>query len=115
MGGGTLSDEGESETLQTQLEASEDGEPEGLVTARSDATVADPAALLAHLDLSGHFHRDGRIGRVFHRGMVSLRENVETESLHVSIDGNRVSAHVDEASPLDVRSDRSSGYSVRRA
>jgi NRPS condensation-like uncharacterized protein len=110
-----LSEEGETDTLQERLEVSEDGEPEGLFTARSDATIADPAALLAHLDLSGHFHRDGRIGRVFHRGMVSLRENVETESLHVAIDGNRVSAHVDEASPLDVRSDRSSGYSVRRA
>jgi hypothetical protein len=110
-----LSDTGESETLQSRLEVSEDGEPEGLFTARSGATIADPAALLAHLDQSGHFHRDGRLGRAFHRGMVSLRENVETESLHVSIDGNRVSAHVDEASPLDVRSDRSSGYSVRRA
>ena len=51
----------------------------------------------------------------FTAAMVSLRENVETESLHVAIDGNRVSAHVDEASPLDVRSDRSSGYSMRRA
>src|ERR1700710_1575768 len=91
--GTAMSDgDGDTETLQSRLEHSEDGEPEGLSTARSDATIADPAALLAHLDHSGHFHRDGRIGRVFHRGMVSLRENVETESLHVSIDGNRVSA-----------------------
>ena len=106
---------GEAETLQSRLEVSEDGEPQGLLTARPDATIADPAALLAHLDHSGHFHRDGRMGRLFHRGMVSLRENVETSSLHVSIDGNHVSAHVDEASPLDLRSDRSSGYSIRRA
>lgn len=106
--------DGKTETLQSRLERSEDGEPEGMLTARSDATIADPAALLAHLDLSGHFHRDGRIGRVFHRGMVSLRENVERDSLHVSIDGNRVSAHVDEASPLDLGSERSSGYSIRR-
>ncbi len=110
-----MSANGESETLQSRLEATEEGEPEGVSTARSDATIADPAALLAHLDHSGHFHRDGRMGRLFHRGMVSLRENVESSSLHVSIDGNRVSAHVDEASPLDLRSDGSSGYSVRRA
>ena len=110
-----MSEMGEAETLQSRLEVSEDGEPQGLLTACSDATIADPAALLAHLDHSGHFHRDGRMGRLFHRGMVSLRENVETSSLHVSIDGNHVSAHVDEASPLDLRSDRSSGYSIRRA
>ena len=54
-----MSGRGEAETLQSRLEVSEDGEPEGLFTARSDATIADPAALLAHLDHSGHFHRDG--------------------------------------------------------
>jgi len=80
-----------------------------------EPTIADPVALLHHLDASGHFHRDSRFGRLFHRGMVSLRENVPTDSLHVSVDGNRLAAHVDRVSPLVARSDGESGYSVRRA
>ena len=77
-------------------------------------TIADPAALLAHLDATGHFHRDSRAGRIYHAGMVSLRENVATDSLHVSVDDNHLKAHVDHASPL-VESEGGSRYSVRRA
>jgi hypothetical protein len=97
-------------SLQDKLE---DDEPEA---ARSRApTVADPAALLAHLEASGHFHRDGRAGRIYHAGQVSLREDVPTDSLHVSVDDNRVRAHVDEASPLAVDSEGPSRYSLPRA
>ncbi|MBA3748549.1 MAG: hypothetical protein H0W96_13810, partial [Solirubrobacterales bacterium] len=77
--------------------------------------IADPAALLRHLDASGHFHRDSRAGRMYHPGMVSLREAVSTDSLHVSVDDNRVMAHVDDASPLVVENEGRSRYSAPRA
>jgi hypothetical protein len=104
----------ESATLQDRLEDGRDApaDPEPVQT--GDPTMGDPAALLRHLDASGHFHRDSRLGRLYHRGMVSLRENVPTESLHVSVDGNRVTAHVDEVSPLEVRSQGRSRYSLGR-
>ena len=100
-------------TLQTRLEADQDAGARGDVLAGAP-TIADPAALLAHLDATGHFHRDSRAGRIYHPGMVSLRENVPTDSLHVSIDDNHLKAHVDHASPL-VESKRGSRYSVPRA
>ena len=100
-------------TLQTQLETS-DADVAADVPA-SVPTIADPAALLHHLVVSGHFHRDSRAGRMYHPGMVSLREDVPIDSLHVSVDGNRVMAHVDEASPLAVETEGTSRYSVARA
>jgi len=100
-------------SLQDKLESAE---PDRDAAARSAApSIADPAALLAHLDASGHFHRDGRAGRIYHAGQVSLREDVPTDSLHVSVDDNRVRAHVDEASPLAVQSEGPSRYSLPRA
>jgi hypothetical protein len=101
---------GEAPTLQSDLEDAEAtaGLPAGA------PTIADPVALLRHLELSGRFHRDSRVGRMYHPGMVSLRENVPTDSLHVSVDGNRVTAHVDEVSPLAVEADGQSRYSVPR-
>ncbi|MBW3607318.1 MAG: hypothetical protein KY463_03005 [Actinobacteria bacterium] len=101
-------------TLQTRLETDAAGAGKGRNRA-GPPTVADPAALLQRLDDSGHFHRDSRAGRVYHPGMVSLREDVPVDSLHVSVDDNRVMAHVDEASPLAARSEGRSRYSVVRA
>lgn len=97
----------ESSTLQARLEGADAG--------AAAPTIADPAGLLRHLDVSGHFHRDGRLGRAYHPGTVSLREDVPTDSLHVSVDDNRVMAHVDEVSPLAEASDGPSRYSVPRA
>ena len=105
--------EDETSTLQTRLEA-DDGAGEAGDAPAAPPSIADPAALLAHLDANGHFHRDGRMGRIYHAGMVSLRENVPTDSLHVSVDDNRIKAHVDDASPL-VERDGRSRYSVPRA
>lgn len=99
-------------TLQARLE--DDGGVERAVPTVAGPTIADPVALLRQLDASGHFHRDSSFGRLFHRGMVSLRENVPNESLHVSVEGNRVSAHVDEVSPLEA-DEGPSRYSLRRA
>jgi NRPS condensation-like uncharacterized protein len=100
--------------VQTRLEDADDRE-----VAAADAadlpSLRDPAALLAHLDASGRFHRDGPAGRIYHRGQVSLRENVPTDSLHVVVDGNFVGAHVDAVSPLRPPERGTAGYSVVRA
>jgi NRPS condensation-like uncharacterized protein len=107
----------EPDTLQSRLEDPEDDGAVGTGAASADAdqAIADPVALLRHLDVSGHFHRDSRAGRVYHPGMVSLREDVPTDSLHISVDDNRVMAHVDEVSPLAEDAQGKSRYSVRRA
>ncbi len=64
-------------------------------------TTDDPAALLRELEESGQFRRDTRMGAIFHRGQVSLREVSPTHSLHITVGkGNKVSAHVDRYSPL---------------
>jgi hypothetical protein len=112
----------EPDTLQSGLEVADDAADTAAPVAAAPLTghpdvptISDPVALLHHLDVSGRFHRDSPLGRVFHRGMVSLRENVATDSLHISVEGNRVTAHIDEVSPLDVESHSPSGYSVRRA
>jgi NRPS condensation-like uncharacterized protein len=100
-------------TLQEGLEDARDA-----VTARAPGDLPplrDPVALLAHLDVSGRFHRDGRAGRLYHRGMVSLRENQPVDSLHVVVDDNRLAAHVDAVSPLGEREQGAPRYSLRRA
>jgi NRPS condensation-like uncharacterized protein len=106
----------EPETLQSRLEEPDDDGAfaAGTALVAADQTIADPVALLRHLDVSGHFHRDSRVGRMYHPGMVSLREDVPTDSLHVSVDGNRVMAHVDEVSPLAADDEGESRYSVPR-
>ena len=64
-------------------------------------TTDDPAALLRELEASGRFRRDTRLGAIFHRGQISLREVSPTHSLHITVGkGNKVSAHVDRYSPL---------------
>jgi HAD superfamily hydrolase (TIGR01490 family) len=68
---------------------------------RASFTVDDPERLIADLESTGRFHRDSRLGAVFHPGKVSLREVSPTNSLHITLgDDNRASAHVDRHSPL---------------
>ncbi len=78
--------------------------PEGQIAPRSRRqhfTVDDPGALVRELEASGRFRRDTRMGRLFHRGKISLREVAPTHSLHITLGhGNQVSAHVDRYSPL---------------
>lgn len=71
-------------------------------------------ALTRALDASGRFHRDSRLGRVYHRGAVSYRELRPTDSLHVVIDAGRVWLHIDRISPLKHRPDGSVRLSVTR-
>lgn len=78
------------------------------------STSTDPLRLVRALEASDRFHRDSTLGGIFHRGKISFREVSSTDSLHVTIDGNRVSAHVDRVSPVRSRSDGTSGYSPGR-
>ena len=77
-------------------------------------TSADPLALFRALERSDRFRRDTRLGGIFHTGKISFRELTPTDSLHIVIDGTRVSAHVDEISPLDFCEDGSVRYSLGR-
>lgn len=75
----------------------------------------DPAQRAARaLDDSDRFHRDTSLGRIFHPGKASFREIAPTDSLHIVIEGSRLSVHVDRISPLKCRDDGSIGYSLTR-
>ncbi|HEX3621495.1 MAG TPA: hypothetical protein VHT97_04185 [Acidimicrobiales bacterium] len=99
-------------TLQSRLAGTDFTSPPG-----GTPTLADPVAFLRRLASSGRFHRDSGFGRIYHPGSVSLRENSPTDSLHVVVRGDHVSAHVDRVSPLDkaASADQASRYSVQRA
>ena len=87
--------------------------PVDLPGAAEDGTVAR-CDLLRALEANGQFRRDSVLGGCFHPGKISYREVSPTESLHILIDGDKVSAHVDDVSPLRVRADGSSRYAWGR-
>ena len=70
--------------------------------------------LLKALEANPRFRRDSLLGGIFHLGGISYREVSPTDSLHIVIAGERISAHVDEISPLRLRSDGSSRYAWGR-
>ncbi|HEX2272585.1 MAG TPA: hypothetical protein VHG90_01795 [Acidimicrobiales bacterium] len=76
--------------------------------------MTDVGALTRALETSGRFHRDSRLGRIYHRGAASYRELRPTDSFHVVIDASRVSVHVDRISPLKRRPDGSVRLSLTR-
>lgn len=63
-----------------------------------DATVTD--GLIRALEANDRFRRDGRLGGLFHPGRISFRELTPRDSLHIVIDGDKVSAHVDDICPV---------------
>ncbi len=73
-----------------------------------------PADLLAALEVDPRFRRDSLLGGIFHLGRISYREISPTDSLHVVVRGDRVSAHVDAVSPLVVRADGTTRYAWGR-
>lgn len=105
-----------------RLTAREASDPAGLGAGRHPLppaedkalTSTDPLALFRALERSARFRRDTRLGGIFHSGKISFRELAPTDCLHIVIDGNRVSAHVDEISPLDFGQDASVRYSLGR-
>ena len=88
----------------------------GAVVDGGDAALppTERPVLISALDASDRFRRDTGLGNMFHRGKISFREVSPDDSLHIIIDGNRVSAHVDEISPLQRRPDGSVRYSALR-
>lgn len=70
--------------------------------------------LLKALEANPRFRRDSLLGGIFHVGRISYREVSATDSLHILIAGERISAHVDEVSPLRLRADGSCRYAWGR-
>lgn len=103
-------------TLQDQLEDAKRRRRGGAAPGTEGTPrVTDPVGLLLRLESDGRFHRDKGLGRIYHRGGVSFRENEPADSLHVSVHGNRLAAHVDRVSPLGGRGQKRPRYSLRRA
>jgi hypothetical protein len=84
-----------------------------LPTVGRDGTIAR-CDLLKALEADPRFRRDSLLGGIFHLGRISYREISPTDSLHIVILGDKVSAHVDEISPLRLRADGSSRYAWGR-
>ncbi len=92
--------EGPEDTMEQRTPPEADARPIGGGGKGGD----DPAVVFAGLVENGRFMRDTRLGGMFHRGKVSLREVCRKDSLHVSVGpDNRVSVHVDRYSPLAER------------
>lgn len=72
--------------------------------------------LLRDLEASERFVRDTTVGRMLHpgTGKVSYREAVRERSLHIVVDGNHISAHIDSVSPLVFAEDGTVHYSLFR-
>jgi hypothetical protein len=82
-----------------------------------DGPGLEPAAgrgLVRALEADERFRRDTFLGGMFHPGRICFREISPTDSLHVVIKGEQVSAHVDEISPLVIRPDGSHTYAWGR-
>lgn len=90
---------------------------DGPVVDNGRPLTTDEVGLLADLEASDRFVKDSAIGRMFHPGRckVSYREAVRENSLHVVVDGHRVSAHIDSVSPLVFQGDGRARYSLLRA
>jgi NRPS condensation-like uncharacterized protein len=97
-------------SLQSKLQGPDAGPP-----AATSPTIADPVAFLRRLVAHGRFHRDGGLGRIYHPGSVSLRENAPNDSLHIVVHEDHISAHVDRVSPLDDRPAERTRYRIGRA
>lgn len=63
--------------------------------------TTDTRSLVKALEASPRFRRDTPLGGILHRGKISFREVLVVDSLHIVVEGNRVSAHVDHISPLN--------------
>ncbi len=84
-----------------------------LTTADDDGNVAT-CDLINALEASPRYRRDSLLGGMFHLGYVSYRELAPVDSVHILIRGDRVSAHVDDVSPLVQRPDGTTRYAWGR-
>lgn len=89
-------------------------ERQGANAPSSTPVGGDPAQFVRGIEATGRFQRDGGIGRILHPGTVSYRELVPENSLHVVVDGDGISAHIDRVSPLGWNGDGPAHYSFWR-
>lgn len=68
--------------------------------------------LFADIESTGRFVRDTSMGGMLHHGTRSYRELRAVDAVHLCVDGNRVTAHVDQVSPLNLRRGGRFRYSV---
>ncbi len=80
----------------------------------ADLVAADPGTLLRALENNDRFRRDTGLGAIYHPGKLSFREVRPTDSMHIIIDGDRISAHIDDISPFKCRADGTARYSLSR-
>ncbi|MFN2390001.1 MAG: hypothetical protein ABR575_10415 [Actinomycetota bacterium] len=81
----------------------------------ADLEIEDPLGFANALRKTERFSRDTHAGGMFHRGKISIREVSRAHSLHVTVSGERLSAHLDTFSPLATKSWRwMARYSILR-
>ena len=85
-----------------------------LPTTDDDKGSVAPCDLITALEANPGFRRDSFLGGIFHPGHVSYREVSPVDSVHIVIRGDRVSAHVDDVSPLVLRPDGTIHYAWGR-
>src|ERR1051326_565222 len=67
----------------------------------ADFAVDDPEAFINALKSSGRCCTHTPLGRILHRGKISIREDRFSQSLHIAIDARgHVLAHLDRLSPV---------------
>ena len=107
---------GDPPTIQDQLEDAKRHRRRDAAPGNEAVSAStDPGGLLLGLEADGRFHRDRGLGRIYHLRGVSFRESQPTDSLHITVRGNRLAAHVDRVSPLGISEAGELRYSLRRA
>ena len=96
------------------MDGADDARSAGHHEVAGEMEAGDPCALLRALERDEGFRRDTGLGAIYHPGKLSFREVRPTDSLHVIIDGNRISAHVDDISPFKRGRDGRVRYSLSR-
>ena len=104
-------------TVQDHLEDARRHRPRRMAPGdgESRSRSTDPGGVLLEMEADGRFHRDRGLGRIYHLRGVSFRESQPANSLHVTVHGNRLGAHVDRVSPLGIKDEQEPRYSLRRA
>lgn len=80
----------------------------------ASAPAGHAAGLFRDLEARGVLRRDTGIGRIYHPGAVSYRETTAENALHVVVRGDRVSAHIDRVSPIQLTKGGAVRYSLWR-
>ena len=96
------------------MDGADDARSSGHHEVAAEMDAGDPCTLVRALERDAGFRRDTGLGAIYHPGKLSFREVRPTDSLHIIIDGNRISAHVDDISPFKHRRDGTVRYALSR-